>query len=324
MTAHVTVRPLTPLEDYGRMPECIRNSKERCHRGALVTSGGRLSFWRCAPEDPRPAAGAIVLLHGLGGTADGLLPLVGALGATHNCYALDLPGHGQSELPSQLQHWGVLSADALADVVAEAIIDVGAGRPVRLVGVSMGGLVAIHLARRHPQVVADLVLVSCAFVQLLKTARTVPGLLAKPAVLGGLIAQTLAGAVPLPSVLIGALAERPELFRRFATHPERLDAEVRRAALRRHSTLWTNVRTLPNSLSYDFAAHVRALDVGRIRLVVGDADQLSPLQDAENLATWNDVELCVIEGCGHWLVAEQPLTLATEIGRSSAAPDPSQ
>jgi 3-oxoadipate enol-lactonase len=69
---------------------------------------------------------------------------------------LDLPGHGDaSQLP-------VLSLEAVADHVAERIEELA--RPdegVHVVGLSMGAMVAQHLALRHPQLIASLV-IACA------------------------------------------------------------------------------------------------------------------------------------------------------------------
>jgi pimeloyl-[acyl-carrier protein] methyl ester esterase len=62
--------------------------------------------------------------------------------------APDLPGYGGSSVPSPY------TAEALADAMAETYSD-----PVHLIGWSMGGMVALALAARHPDKVAKLVLV---------------------------------------------------------------------------------------------------------------------------------------------------------------------
>lgn len=73
--------------------------------------------------------------------------------------APDLPGYG--ETPTVFPY----TAEALADQVAECLVATPGG-PVNLVGWSMGGMVALALAARHPQMVARLLLIgtSPAFV----------------------------------------------------------------------------------------------------------------------------------------------------------------
>jgi len=70
--------------------------------------------------------------------------------------ALDLPGHGRSEGPPLESIEAI--ADWLAEVLAEARVHRG-----QLVGHSMGALVAIELAARHPDRVDRIALLGAAF-----------------------------------------------------------------------------------------------------------------------------------------------------------------
>ena len=70
--------------------------------------------------------------------------------------ALDLPGHGGSDLPADID-----SIEALADWVAIALDALEIKRSV-IVGHSLGGWVALALARRHPDRVEGLGLLACA------------------------------------------------------------------------------------------------------------------------------------------------------------------
>jgi pimeloyl-ACP methyl ester carboxylesterase len=86
-----------------------------------------------------------LLIHGAGGTKSkwrALAPLIG-----ENVKAIDLPGHGTSELPI------LYSIEAYADALAEEVRD----HKVVVIGHSMGGLIGIELAARCPNV-AGLVL----------------------------------------------------------------------------------------------------------------------------------------------------------------------
>ncbi|PYQ35044.1 MAG: hypothetical protein DMF57_04295 [Acidobacteria bacterium] len=100
----------------------------------------------------------LILLHGLGGSADWWRHNIEALEREHRVYALDLVGFGRnrfflrrSSLP--------LAFDELAALLARWI-ESEFHEPVHVVGNSMGGHVAIHLAARRPDLVRSLVLVN--------------------------------------------------------------------------------------------------------------------------------------------------------------------
>ncbi len=92
-----------------------------------------------------------LFLHGWGLSGAVWRETISRLGGT----AFDLPGYGAT--PSVTPY----TADSLADAVAARI-----EQPIDLVGWSMGGMIALALAARHPDKVARLVLVgsSPAFV----------------------------------------------------------------------------------------------------------------------------------------------------------------
>lgn len=100
----------------------------------------------------------VLLLHGLGGSADlTWSPSYRRLARFFSVVALDLRGHGQG-----ISHdGGPYSLEDCADDVAALVrtLDVG---PVLVVGYSMGGVVAQLLWQRHPATVAGLVLCSTA------------------------------------------------------------------------------------------------------------------------------------------------------------------
>jgi pimeloyl-ACP methyl ester carboxylesterase len=84
--------------------------------------------------------------------------------------ALDLPGHGRSEGPP------LDSIEAIADWVAE-VLDAARVRRGQIVGHSLGALVAIELAARHPDRVDRIALLGAAFPmrvspELLEATRT--------------------------------------------------------------------------------------------------------------------------------------------------------
>lgn len=98
------------------------------------------------PDDGPP----IVFLHGTRLTRAMWMPQVVRLSDTFRTIALDLPGHGT------LAH-RPFTLDAAADAVAHVIDEAAGGRAI-VVGLSLGGYVAMHLAERSPERVRGLVL----------------------------------------------------------------------------------------------------------------------------------------------------------------------
>ena len=95
---------------------------------------------------------ALVLLHGWAMHSGIWGPLVGRLARRFRVHAVDLPGHGHSALGAPFTLESACAAVASA-VPAE-------GRPLIVVGWSLGGLVAMRWARQDPVRVSRLVLVA--------------------------------------------------------------------------------------------------------------------------------------------------------------------
>lgn len=95
----------------------------------------------------------VILLHGLAGTAQEWSTTLRALSDTHRVVALEQRGHGHSTRMPQ----DVTRAAYVADVVA--LIERLGGRPVTLVGQSMGGHTAMLVAAENPHLVKQLVMV---------------------------------------------------------------------------------------------------------------------------------------------------------------------
>lgn len=97
-----------------------------------------------------PDAPLVVFIHGTRLTRASWQAIVERLSDDHGCVSVDLPGHGElADLP--------FSLDAAADVVEAAIDSADAG-PAILVGLSLGGYVAMTVAARSPRRVRGLVL----------------------------------------------------------------------------------------------------------------------------------------------------------------------
>ncbi len=116
---------------------------ERAHGGLGITAMGP------------PGAPAIVFLHGTRLTRAVWTAQHEALSDEFRTIALDLPGHGARAGER-------FSLDRAADLVAATIRDEAAGECAIVVGLSMGGYVAMAVAARHPERVRGLVLAGAA------------------------------------------------------------------------------------------------------------------------------------------------------------------
>lgn len=110
-----------------------------------------------APDDPTitavgpPGAPAIVFVHGTRLTRAAWAVQLDGLGGEFRAIAVDLPGHGaRAEEPFTLE--------GAADLLADTIRAQASGERAVVVGLSLGGYVAMALAARQPERVRGLVL----------------------------------------------------------------------------------------------------------------------------------------------------------------------
>ncbi|MBE1525376.1 alpha/beta fold hydrolase [Nesterenkonia lutea] len=101
-----------------------------------------------APQRP-----PIVLVHGIGMSAEYFLPFAEVMAATHDVYAVDLPGYGGTPNPAR-----ALTVAELGGIVTEIVVALGLDAPV-LIGHSMGCQIVAHAVADHPELSAGYVLV---------------------------------------------------------------------------------------------------------------------------------------------------------------------
>jgi pimeloyl-ACP methyl ester carboxylesterase len=114
---------------------------------AVAASRSRRSGRDRAPALTRYRGGSgppLVLVHGLGLSWRCWQPVLGALAVRHDVVAIDLPGFGQSPA---LSDGAAPTPSHLADAVESELDRLGLEAPA-LVGNSLGGWVALELARR--------------------------------------------------------------------------------------------------------------------------------------------------------------------------------
>jgi pimeloyl-ACP methyl ester carboxylesterase len=107
----------------------------------------------------------VLVLHGWGASIEAVYPIITGLAPVATVYALDLPGHGQSEPPPT--PWGV---DEYQEFIAAFMDALAIERPT-ILGHSNGGRIAIRMAATEPARATRLVLVDSAGIRPKRTLR---------------------------------------------------------------------------------------------------------------------------------------------------------
>ncbi len=240
------------------------------------------------------AGSPVLLLHGAGTDSARLSwePVIGPLSAQHRVWAPDLPGYGDSDRPDT-----AYTTEFYLGFLGQLLEALGLPR-ASLVGLSMGGALALGVALRWPERVERLVLVdsyglqrSVALHKLSYLMVKTPGVLeATWALMRGsraLAASALGNVVhdvrAAPPALIDALyaeARRPYAGRAFTRY-------------QRDDVLWNGLRTV----YLDRLGEIRAPTL----LVHGRQDKAVPLacaQEAQRRIV--GAQLHVVDGAGHW------------------------
>lgn len=235
--------------------------------------------WREVGDGP-----AVVFLHGLGGTRSAWGPQLRGLGDRFRCIAWDMPGYGDAEPVEPLTY--ELIADRLVRLLDHLELD-----QVDLVGLSFGGMHALHTAINHPDRVRRMVLADTSpkfgmdgtVANDWIAARLAPidagGTPADAAeqVIDAITSVTLAGRVR--DETIGAFGEIPSAGFRAAVH------------------------CLPTN---DIVAQLPRIE-HRACVVVGELDEETPVAYALALADGlPKSEFRIIDGVGHLTPAEAP------------------
>ncbi len=105
-----------------------------------------------AREEGPTNAQVALLIHGWSSSWFALSPFLPLLSRRFSCIAVDLPGYGHSPALSKPP-----TIEGYADLLAGLIREV-TDRPVVLVGHSMGGMISLTMALRHPILVERMVL----------------------------------------------------------------------------------------------------------------------------------------------------------------------
>jgi pimeloyl-ACP methyl ester carboxylesterase len=238
----------------------------------------------------------LVMVHGLGSSSAQWLPTARLLAHRWRVVLVDLPGHGDTDMPDPF------SLDRAESALDRAIADEGGG-PVVLVGHSLGGLVATAEAIDHPERVRRLVLIETA----LRPQVDAEGRAALLKALDGEYDQ----------VLRSAYAE----FGRDSAQGVALYQEVR-GLDPTHIKPWIRL-----ALSADLSKAAANLRMPVLAVLAerswAKGESWPATAEALGYSLIPHLAKQRIEGCGHFVMLDRPATLAALIERfASTAPDP--
>ncbi|MCT9869829.1 alpha/beta fold hydrolase [Paenarthrobacter aurescens] len=248
---------------------------------------------------------ADVFLHGAAGSWTTFQPL---LSGAHerDRVLLDLPGWGDSTEGARL---GSATVEAMAGAVVEVLNSLGY-RSWNLVGHSMGGAIALHIAADWPERTLSVAAISATtFGVAGSTRQPSHGLTKLPWFVGMLLLMRftallgnagralirLAGNTPFMRLLLAPL---------FA-EPAAIPAHVIRGLARdgRPASFCAAARAVSQ---YDFARwHSISCPVIAVR---GDNDAFTPQSDLDQLASLGPhIRTMTVPRCGHFAIVEQPV-----------------
>lgn len=245
-------------------------------------SGTRLHYLDAGRGDP-----PVVLLHAFPLNAGMWEEQIAALSPRWRVLAPDLPGFGPTEASADDE----ASIDAWADLVAELVGSLGLG-PVVVGGLSMGGYVAFAVRRRHPDLVAALVLADT------RAAADTPEVLQRRTDQQQKVADGKADEVL--DAMVGTLLSEQ-------TQAERPDVVERARALMGATPPATIVAALEAMKQRaDASGELGSIDVP-VLVLVGEHDGPSPPSVAQEMAeAVPDGRLEVLPGAGHLSNLEAP------------------
>jgi 3-oxoadipate enol-lactonase len=239
----------------------------------------------------------VVFLHGIGGNRTNWTAQLRAVADDFHAVAWDARGYGESD-----DYEGPLAFSDFSDDLARLLDHLGASR-AHLVGLSMGGRIALDFYERQAERVASLVLCDSfpgfdaqsftreqreAFVR----SRKDPLLAGKsPREMAPPVAKNLVSPSAAPEVvalLIESMA---------ALHVD------------------SYIKTIEATTHYERVAALTQVSVP-VQLIVGEDDKLTPPALSKSMAdALPDAELEIIEGAGHLSNLERPATFNAALRR---------
>ena len=231
-------------------------------------------------DRPGPDGTPVLLLHGGLSNSDLLLAAVGdPIAASHRIVAFDRRGHGRTADTDAPFHYEDMATEAIG--VLEHVV----GGPAELVGWSDGGIVALLVARRRPDLVERMVLIGANYHH------------------SGTLPMEFDENSEFAAGMYQAYVERS---------PD--GAEHFGAAMEKALTLFTSEPTLTTA---DLARIAVA-----VLVLVGDDDAIDLAHTVSLYESLPSSRLAVVPGASHAVPIEHPATVAALVLDFLAAPDP--
>jgi pimeloyl-ACP methyl ester carboxylesterase len=231
-----------------------------------------------------PALPAVILLHGAG--FDHTTWALHSRWFSHHGFSVlapDLPGHGRSSgapLPTIAE---------MADWTA-ALLDVAGAPKARLIGHSMGSLVALETSARHPEKVSGLSLIGTA-----ATMTVGPDLLK---------AAEANDSAAIDMVSIWGLGFKAELGGSLASGLWMHQGAQRVLQQTRPGVLFSDLNACNN---YQNALAAAAAVKVPTTFILGERDMMTPAKAGKTLAAATpNSRTVVLSGAGHMMMVEQP------------------
>lgn len=135
----------------------------KLQRYSIALSFGEVSYL-CNRPSIDPHQPVLLMLHGATADSSMWLQLCAQLKTPHTIVIIDFPGHGQSCAPLEMDYSIAAQTQRLREFFSALKIG-----PAHLIANSMGGAIALQLAALAPQLVASLILIDPAGVNLVES-----------------------------------------------------------------------------------------------------------------------------------------------------------
>jgi pimeloyl-ACP methyl ester carboxylesterase len=285
------IRAIAERLARGFVPDLPTSWVDKLSHGALVAQGAEQWTSTFAGHrvqryaiDGKGKGPAVLLVHGLNGSAASMVPLVrGLANISPRIELFDMPGHGLSPNPTS----GPISVLESAEVVLAALdqLHKETGRKVALVGNSLGGALVLYAASQRPTICAGVVGLNPAGAEVADLAvANLPRAFPDAAAGARRMAELLFKKTPLLFWLIGR-----DVARGWASdHVQRILSDVRAGT---HRTLSSAV--------------LRDLKVP-LYVLWGAEDRLLPQASVDEFRSIPGARVELIPGCGHMPQIERP------------------
>jgi pimeloyl-ACP methyl ester carboxylesterase len=261
------------------------NLESTCGGAGLTQIGDKLLNIEEVGTGSEPS----VYVHGLGGNTEYYQPLISAAGLkeSHKSYLFDLEGHGLSPTKASSQITIDTYTDDLVGLFSNSRFNIKSGV---LVAHSMGCLVAMNFAIKHPSLVKKLILIGPPPSPLPAAAAEAQGKRAAAVRAGGM--RACADAVATAGTSAKTKADRP----------------VALSAVR-GSLLSQNPEGYAKGCMALGGSADATIDISRLTMptliITGDEDKVSPVQLVRKMeGAMKNVKVEILKDCGHWHVYE--------------------